>query len=431
MKLDLKLKSVTLENFRLFEKLEMDFHPQVTVLIGENGAGKTALVEGIAKMLTPLPKLIEKIQNLTQEEKDTTRKNIFKKKDITIGKEALSASISINYSGNDETLVVETPKMDRENIASLFNQVQFTGINYLSEFRQARSAGIVNATPILVYYRCDKTDDIIQNGQLEGIEGSNIFSTYDNALNGKTIDFKSFLEWYKWQEDKKLRGIGTSTLKVVKAGILSTLNDKEDDDKFTDLFIDVSVLNDYRLKVVKRTTELDFDQLSSGEQSLLALVADMARRIAIANPENADPLQEGGGIVIIDEIDLHLHPRWQRKIVRKLTEIFPKVQFIITTHSPLILGSVRSENIRLLDDGQVFSVPETLGQSVGVIIKRIMGVEESLFESEIGHIFKLLAKNNIEEAKGEIAAIEEKSPADIPSLREAKAILKRKEMPAA
>ncbi|MBK8563034.1 MAG: AAA family ATPase [Saprospiraceae bacterium] len=77
-----------------------------------------------------------------------------------------------------------------------------------------------------------------------------------------------------------------------------------------------------------------------------------------ANPKCDDPLKEGGGIVIIDEIDLHLHPRWQRKIVRKLTEVFPKLQFIITTHSPLILGSIRSENIRLLDDGQVYSVPE-------------------------------------------------------------------------
>ncbi len=411
----------------MFEHLEMDFHPQVTVLIGENGAGKTALVEGVAKLLTPLPKLIEKIPSLTLDERNASTRKIFKSKDIALGKEELFCKISLSHSQSEELLVIESQRLKKEYIDTA-NQFIFHGESFLSDLRAKRASGLINSTPVIVYYRCEKTDDISQKGNPESLEESNVFNTYDNAFNDKSINFPSFLDWYKWQEDKELRGKGSFVLPRVREAMLSMLNDKNDDNRFSNLFIDVSSFKDYKLKVVKKDFELDFEQLSSGERSLLALVADIARRISIANPESKSPLTEGTGIVLIDEIDLHLHPRWQRKVIGRLTETFPKLQFIVTTHSPLILGSVRSENIRLLDDGQVFSVPETMGQSVGVIIKQIMGVEESLFEEEISRIFRLLARNKFEEARIEIDAIEKKSPADIPSLREAKAVLKRKEI---
>jgi predicted ATP-binding protein involved in virulence len=431
MRLDLKLKSVVLENFRLFEKLEMDFHPNVTILIGENGAGKTALVEGVAKMLMPIPKLMG--DSYFTESIDTISLTYyFNENDNRIGSKRWWSSeifVECDFDG----VVNQIKWMGRYGLSVVSELLQNSNINDLRRiFRRIEediSQKINTAIPIIAYYPCEKVDNETTNGEEKKHSEPDIFKTYENALNARAFDFKRFFEWFKWQEDLELRKQPNNQT-IAKSAILSMLNDKGDEDKFTHIFVDVSSLDNYRLKLKKRDAELEVNQLSAGEKSLFALVSDIARRLAIANPQSEDPLQEGGGIVIIDEIDLHLHPRWQRKIVRKLTEIFPKVQFIITTHSPLILGSVRSENIRLLDDGQVFSVPETLGQSVGVIIKRIMGVEESLFESEIGHIFKLLAKNQVEEAKGEIAAIEEKSPADIPSLREAKAVLRRKEMPA-
>lgn len=71
----------------------------------------------------------------------------------------------------------------------------------------------------------------------------------------------------------------------------------------------------------------------------MALLGDLARRIAIANPYRENPM-EGEGIVLIDEIELHMHPSWQRRILGVLKQLFPNVQFIITTHSPQVLGSV-------------------------------------------------------------------------------------------
>lgn len=110
-----------------------------------------------------------------------------------------------------------------------------------------------------------------------------------------------------------------------------------------------------------KVEELSIDQLSDGEKCLLAMVGDIARRLAIANPSLGDPLQ-GEGIVLIDEIELHLHPQWQHKIIPRLTETFPNCQFIVTTHSPQILSHVYPENIYILQstpDGIIASNPES------------------------------------------------------------------------
>ena len=97
--------------------------------------------------------------------------------------------------------------------------------------------------------------------------------------------------------------------------------------------------NPLRLSVTKNGTEYSVDQLSDGEKCTLALLGDLARRMALANQDLPDPLA-GQGVVLIDEIELHMHPSWQRIILPTLCKTFPNVQFIVTTHSPQILGEV-------------------------------------------------------------------------------------------
>ncbi|WP_309143275.1 AAA family ATPase [Nostoc sp. CHAB 5836] len=115
-----------------------------------------------------------------------------------------------------------------------------------------------------------------------------------------------------------------------------------------------------RMTVIKQGEELIVNQLSDGEKCLLAMVGDLARRLAIANPSLPDPLQ-GSGVVLIDEIELHLHPKWQREIIPALTRTFPNCQFIVTTHSPQVISQVKPEGIYILektDEGVVARRPE-------------------------------------------------------------------------
>jgi predicted ATP-binding protein involved in virulence len=127
------------------------------------------------------------------------------------------------------------------------------------------------------------------------------------------------------------------------------------------------------LWIDRGATRLPVAQLSDGERSALALVLDLTRRLSQLNPERLDPALESEAVVLIDEIDLHLHPSWQRKIVANLTATFPQCQFIATTHSPQIIGEVEHMRIQIIADGQVYSPTHSYGVDSSRVLEEIMG----------------------------------------------------------
>jgi predicted ATP-binding protein involved in virulence len=142
-----------------------------------------------------------------------------------------------------------------------------------------------------------------------------------------------------------------------------------------------------RMLVEKQGRTLDVRQLSDGERSMLALVLDLARRLSQANPGLDDPVRDGAGVVLIDEIDLHLHPQWQRRVVGNLEETFPNCQFIATTHSPQVIGEVPHDKIRLIKDGNVYSPSRSFGIDSSRVLEEVMdtkarnaGVEDKIGE---------------------------------------------------
>ncbi len=133
--------------------------------------------------------------------------------------------------------------------------------------------------------------------------------------------------------------------------------------------------------------KLDVNQLSQGEKSLLALVGDIARRLAILNPSLDNPLH-GEGVVLIDEIDLHLHPKWQQNLIDKLTKTFPNVQFILTTHSPHIVSDNPDVLVYILDNGELRAYNNAYGEDVNTLLSGVFGVSERT--PEIAEKFKLI-----------------------------------------
>ncbi|MBK8563035.1 MAG: AAA family ATPase [Saprospiraceae bacterium] len=260
-----------MENFRLFEKLEMDFHPQVTVLIGENGAGKTALVEGIAKMLMPI---INIIKTPSFDTYNIGRGNeFFPEKDIKFGEQTWKICCSADcIFGDSHKAILWSFEIGQ----SYFNLNAKSG---LEDFRmlswkidEKRSENINAIFPVVIYYPCEKVDNEQNGANGKGGPDMDVFKAYENALNARAFDFKRFFEWFKWQEDLELRQ-QTNYKAIAKRAILSTLNDEGDEDKFTDVLWIVSSLDNYRLKLKKRDAELEVSQLSAGEKSLFALVS--------------------------------------------------------------------------------------------------------------------------------------------------------------
>lgn len=185
--------------------------------------------------------------------------------------------------------------------------------------------------------------------------------------------------------------------------------------------------------VEKNGETIRLDQLSDGEKNMIAMIGDIARRLSMANPGMENPL-EGDGIILIDEIDLHLHPLWQRVIVSKLTEVFPNCQFIVSTHSPQVLSHVKAEHIFILqpedDNISVIKPAESFGKSTDRQLEDILGVEARplKIKEDLHRLYLLIQKQEIEEAKHLMKELENTIEGSEPELVKANVLIKRKEI---
>ncbi len=184
--------------------------------------------------------------------------------------------------------------------------------------------------------------------------------------------------------------------------------------------------------VDKNGETFNLEQLSDGEKNLIALVGDIARRLSIANPYSEEPLM-GDGIILIDEIDLHLHPAWQRLIIPRLTKLFPNCQFFITTHSPLVLSHVKPDNLFLLqneDNIMTYKKPEeSFGMTVDRVVELIMDQDARPLETKehLNNLFELIERDKIDDAKKILKELKKYLKSDSDILR-AEMLIRKKEM---
>ena len=166
--------------------------------------------------------------------------------------------------------------------------------------------------------------------------------------------------------------------------------------------------NDEPDAIVERLpTTLLVSQLSDGERGTLAMVLDLTRRLAQANPHLSDPAAEAEAIVLIDEIDLHLHPRWQREVIHNLTAAFPKCQFIATTHSPQVISEVPHDRVQIMTPEGVYSPEYSYGVDSSRILEEIMDVHARPKEIEelLKRVSSLVGEEKLREARDALSEL--------------------------
>jgi predicted ATP-binding protein involved in virulence len=389
-KFDIRLRELKLSNFRRFEELSLSFDPQLTVFIGRNGAGKSTVLDGVASLLKFL---IDKIKR-----EPVNLKGMLTEKDIRNGtKEAVNTLTIYFEKENAETPSGQGAKKSNDVYAetgveltwygsllkSSFEPEEITEANAFTDFDNVVSAiekqlkrDEPSSLPVLIYYRCDYATDapVSANGAMTSTEA---FNAYDDALSNRSFDLGQFSKWYKWREDlaRDAKNSRDRLREITEQAVYALLSDEQN--KFT-LLKTKALTTDigYELTVSKNGEPLSVNQFSSGEKMLFALVADLARRLALANPGIKKPLG-GNGIVLIDEIDLHLHPAKQREVIPKLIKVFPNIQFVITTHSPFVFQSVKSENRRILNEGEILIPDSSEGLSYEAILEEYFQYEET------------------------------------------------------
>lgn len=357
------ISKVELNNFRKFEDFKIDFLPQgdstpkVSVLIGSNGSGKTTILEAIEYLL----------QRFTQRVIGENFSNPFEWTDLRRykGKVCDESTIGIeidlsNYhlsGGNNFSWKLPVNKFDKVTREKLSKASLQEVDRLISEILpDATNELDVKNLPSIMSYRVDRSSIVIPRRN----RGRGISSPIDYYRNvfGRQVDFRNFFEWFEDVENlenqykvNKARGfqydsnqkfeISIKQIKAVRESIESFM------DGFTGLHVDRTPPK--TINISKEGEWLTINHLSHGEKILLALVGDIAKNLVLCNPDSEKPL-EGFGIVLIDEIDLHLHPRWQMDILDKLSSQFKNCQFIVTTHSPLVITTANNVNVFNFDE---------------------------------------------------------------------------------
>jgi len=183
--------------------------------------------------------------------------------------------------------------------------------------------------------------------------------------------------------------------------------------------------NGQQLWIDRGSTAVPVRQLSDGERGTLALVLDLTRRLAQANPGLADPAAESGAVVLVDEIDLHLHPKWQRQIIHKLRAAFPRCQFIATTHSPQVIGEVEHDCIQIIADGQVYSPTHSYGVDSSRVLEELMDADPRTKEvgDLLSEVSRAIGKQQFEHALQLLAQLVDKLGEDDPEVTRIRTLL--------
>jgi predicted ATP-binding protein involved in virulence len=317
-----RLEKLDLVDFRRFEHLEVKLHPELTVLIGDNGSGKTSILEAISKTLSNIANEILKGANGKElsrsdvnnapDKKFTDVKTIFS---YGLGLKSLEAKLSIAKAGKYPSYLEDLKRIGRLWLSvDRFNEVNLPMLTYYSDKRN-----------------CQEKKS--KNNKQE--ENESRFNAYKDAVGEE-----DFVEWYIGLQKRVSAGdvISQKHLSNIDSVICSAI-------EMNQIRLDMSTGKDVVWFKTENGADVRFEQMSAGQKALTALFGDIARRLILLNPKLDNPL-EGQGIVLIDEIELHLHPKWQQGVLLNLQKSFPNIQFIVTTHSPQVLSTVDKSCIR-------------------------------------------------------------------------------------
>ena len=453
------LEKIEICNYKKIRKLRINFEKELTVIIGDNGVGKTTILDAIRKNMMWISASIRK-DNASGG--TILPENVNNQYFTDIDGTYIDCNFNLGSKNQVRGLIAKA--LDTSVISLKSELTNYRDIG--QKIRELNDYKAINF-PLFALYgvgrlseRKFSSSDLVFN-KIDG---------YEEALN-KDSNFNIFLEWViqilkiskgtlsKDQElllqdiqalelggaIDSLSPLNPMYLKLKKSfeeksiqqsnneanKILSNINLVYQ--KIYEDFIGLELVNNDdgkdKVQLILKGDSFFLHQLSDGQRVFLGLIGDLTRRLILLNDNSDNPLM-GQGIVLIDEIELHLHPKWQQKIIRVLRKCFPNIQFIISTHSPQILGEVESKHLRILtlqESGEIkVTIPEqSYGLTSSEIVEELMGGKgrNQDVKKKIDQIFKLIDQENFVKAESEIKELQTELNGEIPELIEAKSLI--------
>lgn len=415
------LNELTISNFKKILDLKINIHKNLTVFIGENGVGKTSLLEAIRKNLMWIAATTRKKNTAGGHIDEDEVNNMAKQNSIGA---YIDCEFRVGMVHKFKGRVARSPEGVVSDLKSELTEYRELGQN----FRILNSYKNIDL-PMFAFYGIDRLQKA--GGKSKSLTLGKI-DGYDDSLNSKAT-FGIFLDWLIQQlklakgseknleiEDIKLQIQSLLEIKANKQEhplhavylkLISDLKVKNTNYNnlqaqktiqnlevlFKDIYCNLEAIqlineDDGNDKVAfKLETELIYlHQFSDGQRVLFGLIGDIARRLILLNDSSSNPF-EGRGVVLIDEIELHLHPRWQQKVILILQKSFPNLQFIVTTHSPHILSTVDKSQIRIIKNNEIEPVIlQTKGVASSDILEQIMGTHSIPIVDEAQWVYDYL-----------------------------------------
>lgn len=448
----MRIDRLELQNFKKFESLTLDLHPRFTLLVGDNGSGKTSVLDALAVSLgvwfevkpeelpdSNLRKSRRTIQDRLEKEGWTdVRLEPLQKGDRTQFEKRLPVQVKAEGTIIDENGI--------ERSASWNHQIRTGGLKATSDADAAldmiRRIYKKDQTekeksrvlcPILAYYGAGRASPPSNRRSPDKTKSNGLpmrWAAFYDCLNDR-IRFEDLRSWFR-RETTAAGNRGGSMrpgFEAVKKAVLGCVPDADN------LWFDPD-LEQVVLSIEGNAQPLD--NLSAGQRMMLAMVADIAIKAVTQNaflvPPNTlgsedEPLprvlRQTPGVVLIDELDVHLHPKWQRSVAKNLKDTFPALQFVCTSHSPQIIGELKPEEIRSLEGNTATIPPRSYGIDSSRILEELMGAESRTHEvrEKLDQLAITIDNENFDAAREELDQLEEKVGENDPEVTRARTLM--------
>lgn len=358
------IKNISIQNFRCFEKLTVNFSEGINLLIGDNGAGKTSLLEALSVVLGAPFAFVPEIEKKYLDNKNV--RSVYSEQGET------TYSLSLKFP---QALTSKCEWMDGNEInIEIYKNGAVDGQQMGDYFIASDFQKILNdsaaSLPLFCYQNFDRDWDIksdtsveryvVETGKTLRIDG------YKGCFGSKELETK-IQAW-----SLKMLVLGSQRKNVVHEFHLFQDAIKQLMQIMLELDADIKVeysLETKGMELVINGERESIYNLSTGYRAILYMIMELSYRASILNPDMKN-FSELSGVVLIDEIDAHLHPKWQWKVLEAIRAVFPKVQFIIATHSPIVISSARNARIlKLIDYSTVKELESAYGYTADEVIE--------------------------------------------------------------
>lgn len=389
----LRIDSLSVTNYRCFKKLEepIHFQPDLTVLVARNGEGKTAILDALKVAFGTFTNSFSVTTSAHFHVSDVHIASLHE--NINLG---AVYPVSLNATGMIDGKLEKWSRMLQKARGRTTTKDARAVSNYGDRLWKKVNADEKDISlPLLAFYgtgRLWAEHRDMDDGAISPLAQTR-FAGYENALSARST-YKQVKNWLLEalkMEDSKIASstlpgeLVSSQLAAIKNALQNILGTEGWEKMHYNPFYknEIVVINNFKERCgrlvsnINGATALPVSWLSDGVRAVFSMVADIAYRCAKLNPQFKEKAAESTpGIVLIDEVDLHLHPSWQQKVLDTLQLAFPQIQFIVTTHSPQVVSSVPKECVRIINEGKIVPFDtQTQGVESQDILAQIFGTD--------------------------------------------------------